>query len=88
MPSIVEEEANRGDAGGSGGEAGGGVFGGDAAEGEDGDVSGGVDGGAEGVEALAGDFLAVGRRWRGDDFFKYRSVEDEGVGGGGVGVAL
>lgn len=71
LPFFFEKEADGSNAGGSGGEAGGGVFRGDAAEGEDGDVSGGVDGGAESVEALAGDFSErlIGR-WRGEDFFK------------------
>ena len=79
------EEADGGDAGGSGFKAGVGVAVGDAAEGEDGDAAGGADGGFQSGEADAGlDELGLLRRgW--DALFEDGAEEDK-VGGEGVGA--
>lgn len=82
-PVAVEEKADGGDAGGSGGDAGRSVFEGDSAEGEDGDGVCVFDGESEGFEAGAGEWVFAG-----DGFFKDRCEEDERVGRGCVRVPL
>ena len=48
-----------------------------------------MDGGTESVEALTRDsFGWLAWRWRGEDFLKYRGVQNKRVGAGGVRVAL
>lgn len=83
LPAIAQEETDGGDASGSDGEAGGGVFGCDSAEGEDGDGFCGFGGGVEGVEAATGKQIFAGY-----GFFEDGRIEDERVGGGGVRVSL
>ncbi len=75
-PGIAEEEANSGDADGTGLKAGGGVFLGDATEGEDGNGLREVDSGAEGDQSLAARHTLLG------DFFKDGREEQERSTGG------